>query len=132
MSNRFMLLVHADPAGWDELSDGAAVAAIEDRARAIEALRGSGHLIACSPFVGPDQAREVRVRGGTTHVSAATIADAPVAGFYLIEADDLGHAERLAASIPDAASAHLTVRELMALPGIPGVVPPPVVPESEL
>lgn len=39
---------------------------------------------------------------------------------------DLDDAERLATSISDAASAHLTVRELMPLPGLPREVPSPI------
>lgn len=126
MTKTFMLLVHADADGWDDLDDAAAAAAIEERANAIEALRSSGHLIACSPFTHPSSAREVRVRRGRTEVSKPQPTDAPIAGFYLVEADDLDDAERLATSIPDAASAHVTVRELMPLPGLPREVPSPI------
>lgn len=121
-----MLLVHATANGWAGLDDAAATAALKERANAIAALRTSGVLIACSPFADPDIGREVRVRDGHTVTSAIPADDAPIAGFYLVQADDLDHAERMAASIPDAASAHLTVRELMPLPGISGVVPKPV------
>lgn len=120
-----MLLVHADPHGWDGFDDAAAAAAIRDRAEAITALRDSGRLIACSPFSDPGTAVEVRVRGGEPQISTATPDDAPIAGFYLVEAKDLAEAQRLAAEIPDAASAHMTVRELMPLPGLPVVMPAP-------
>lgn len=121
-----MLLVHATADGWAGLDDAAAMAALKERANAIAALRASGRLIACSPFADHDIGREVRVRDGCAVTSAIPADGAPIAGFYLVQADDLDHAECMAASIPDAASAHLTVRELMPLPGIPGVVPKPV------
>lgn len=57
MTKTFMLLVHADADGWADLDDAAAAAAIEDRANAVEALRSSGHLIACMPL--PGLSREV-------------------------------------------------------------------------
>jgi hypothetical protein len=126
MSSRFLLLVHADPAGWEGLDEEAAAEAIRDRAAAIERLRNEGVLIACSPLVEPAAGRRVVVRGGQVQVTPAAVDDAPLAGFYLVQADDGRHAERLAASIPDAASAQMTVRELMPLPGIPGVIPDPV------
>jgi len=43
-----------------------------------------------------------------------------------VEAEDLDEAVAIAASIPDSAAAHLTVRSLMPLPGIPGELPPAV------
>ncbi len=120
----FVLLVHADPHGWDGLDTEAAADAIRTRAAAIASLQDAGVLIACSPFDDPAAARRVEVRDGTMRVSDAAVDAAPIAGFYLVQARDLAHAESLAASIPDAASAHMTVRELMPLPGIPGVIPP--------
>lgn len=126
MTSRFLLLVHADPAGWEGLDEEAAAEAIRDRAAAIERLRNDGVLIACSPLAEPAAGRRVIVRDGQVQVSPAAVDDAPIAGFYVVQAQDLQHAERLAASIPDAASAQMTVRELIALPGIPGIVPGPV------
>ena len=59
-------------------------------------------------------------------VSGIADTAAPIAGFYLMEAEDLDEAVAIAASIPDSAAAHLTVRSLMPLPGIPGELPPAV------
>jgi hypothetical protein len=54
--------------------------------------------------------------------------DEPIAGFYLIEAADRTEVEQLTAMVPDSVDAHMTVRELMPLPGIPGEMPPPLDP----
>ncbi|WP_169513486.1 YciI family protein [Agromyces italicus] len=125
MNGNFVLFVHADPDGWADLDDEAMDAALRDRAAAIEKLRSEGVLIACSPFDDPAHARRVEVRGGHASSSAVAVDAEPIAGFYLIRAADLTEAERFAALIPDAASAHMTVRALMPLPGIPGVIPAP-------
>ncbi len=124
-----MLFVHAASNGWAGLDDDAVAAELHARAEAIARLRSSGQLIACSPLADPHAGREVRVRGGRTEVSPLTPSPAPIAGFYLIETSSLVEAEQLAASIPDSGVAHVSVRELMPLPGIPGEIPPPRPPE---
>lgn len=123
---RFMLLVHTPHDGWDGLTETAAQQELDDRAAAVSQLRDSGRLIACSPFAAPREGREVRVRNGEPLVSGIADTAAPIAGFYLMEAEDLDEAVAIAASIPDSAAAHLTVRSLMPLPGIPGELPPAV------
>jgi hypothetical protein len=120
---QFMLLVHAAPAGWEGLDEAAAEAGLTARADAIARLRESGRLIACSPLSQPEEGREVRVRNGSTVVSDLTEMEEPIAGFYLVEAENFEEAVAVAASIPDSVSAHMTVRPLMALPGIPGELP---------
>jgi hypothetical protein len=123
MTSTFMLFVHASSDGWADLDDQAMKAALQDRAAAIERLRSEGALLACSPLTDPSEARRVEVRDGRRSSTPAAVDDEPIAGFYLVHADDIAEAERLAAQIPDAVSAHITVRALMPLPGIPGVVP---------
>lgn len=124
MRPRFLLLVHADPRGWEGLDDAEASAAIAARAAAIDRLRREGVLLACSPLADPGEGVEVRVRGGAAIATVAEADAAPIAGFYLVEADDLQHAVQLAGSIPDAADAHMTVRALLPIDGIPAAIPP--------
>jgi hypothetical protein len=123
MTGTFMLFVHAPSDGWADLDDEAMKAALQDRAAAIETLRTEGALLACSPLADPAEARRVEVRDGRRSSTPGAVDDEPIAGFYLVRADDIAEAERLAAQIPDSASAHITVRALMPLPGIPGVIP---------
>jgi hypothetical protein len=123
---RFMLFVHAPADGWAELDETQIAEGLAARAAVIERLRESGHLIACSPLTDPAQGREVRVREGNAELSPLNSDDEPIAGFYLIEAADRAESEQLAAMVPDSVDAHMTVRELMPLPGIPGEIPPPL------
>jgi hypothetical protein len=44
--------------------------------------------------------------------------DEPIVGYYLIEANDLDEATRIASQIPDARSQHITSRPLLPLTGI--------------
>ena len=81
-------------------------------------------LIACSPLAQPSEARDIRVRQDSTRVVDAAPTEEPLAGFYLVEARDEQAAIDIAARIPDAAEAYITVRALLPLEGIPPRVPP--------
>lgn len=122
-SMQFLLLVHADPEGWDELDTDTAQDGIAARANAMESLRRHGHLIACSPLSSPTDGIEVRVRDHTVQTQTIPRHTTAIAGFYLVAASDPDQAIRLAAGIPDAQTAHITIRPLLALPGVPARIP---------
>ena len=75
-------------------------------------LRASGHMVEAEA---PEPARTtacIRVRGGKTTVTAGPFTEAKemVAGFYLLEAEDLEEATRIAARIPSAPLGTIEVR----------------------
>lgn len=82
-----------------------------------EALRDSGRYLAAEALQPVETATTVRVRAGK-----ATITDGPfaetkeqLAGFYLIEANDLDEALRIAAQIPPARTGTIEVRPVRQL-----------------
>jgi hypothetical protein len=75
-------------------------------------LRASGHFIVAEALAPALTTTCVRVRGGKTTVTDGPFAEAKemIAGFYLLEADSLDEAIRLAAQIPSATFGTVEVR----------------------
>lgn len=82
-----------------------------------EALRADGAYLAAEALQPVDTAVTVRVRGGRATVTDGPFVEAKeqLAGFYLIEAEDLDHALRLAAGIPPARTGCVEVRPVREL-----------------
>jgi hypothetical protein len=76
-----------------------------------DGLRASGHLIEAEALQPARASACVRIRQGKAHVTDGPFTETKelVAGFYLIEAEDLSEATAIAARIP---SAHLGTVEV--------------------
>ena len=85
-----------------------------------EALRQAGHYVAAESLQPVSTAATVRVRNGKVSVTDGPFAEAKevIAGFYLIEADDLEEAIALAAKIPPARVGAIEVRPVRQLAGL--------------
>ncbi|WP_343711869.1 YciI family protein [Inquilinus sp.] len=110
---RYLLIVHVDRALTGRLSpeesrDLTLRCMVED-----DALRRSGHLVACGPVAEPETARIVRRRGDATSVTDGPYAETKehLGGFVLIEARDMEEAVAIAARSPMAAMGAIEVRE---------------------
>jgi hypothetical protein len=84
-----------------------------------ESLRGSGRYLAAEALQPVETATTVRVRAGKASVTDGPFAETKeqLAGFYLIEAQDLDEAIRVAADIPPAraGAASIEVRPVRQL-----------------
>ena len=80
-------------------------------------LRDSGMLVAAEALQSIDTATTVRVRNGKVSVTDGPFAETKeqLAGFYLIEADDLDEAIQAASSIPPAREGTIEVRPIRQL-----------------
>ncbi|BBA36292.1 DGPF domain-containing protein [Methylocaldum marinum] len=80
-------------------------------------LRESGHLLASAPLESVQTATTVRVRGGKVSVTDGPFAETKeqLAGFYMIEAQDLNEAIQIAAKIPPARVGSIEVRPVRQL-----------------
>lgn len=77
-----------------------------------EAIRASGHLVACNRLEPPGAATTVRVRQGRLSTTDGPFAETKeqFGGYYLIEARDLNEAIQVAARIPGARLGCVEVR----------------------
>jgi hypothetical protein len=83
------------------------------------AIRGSGHCLASEALQPVQTATTVRVRNGKVTVTDGPFAETKeaLAGFYLVEAQDLDEALQLAARIPPARVGSVEVRPIRELAG---------------
>jgi hypothetical protein len=82
-----------------------------------EALRKGGHAIAAEALQSVHTATTVRVRNGKVSVTDGPFAETKeqLAGFYLIDANDLNEAIQLASKIPPARVGSIEVRPVREL-----------------
>jgi hypothetical protein len=104
---KYLCLVYLDEKRLDELHD-------EDCVDFDSAIRKSGHCIASEALESVQTATTVRVRNGKVSVTDGPFAETKeqLAGFYMIEANDLNEAIQLASRIPPARVGSIEVRPI--------------------
>ena len=81
------------------------------------ALKAAGHYVAAEALQPVNRAVTVRVRQGAVSITDGPFAETKeqLAGFYLIDAEDLDEAAQLAARIPPARIGSIEVRPVREL-----------------
>ena len=99
---QFILLVYIDAARLDALPADAFDAHMRACFDKFDALATQGRLVASSQLELPSTARALRHRDGATRISDGPFAETKeyLAGFNIIEAEDLDDAVRIAESLP--------------------------------
>jgi hypothetical protein len=107
MDMKYLCLVYLDEQRLHELPD-------EDCVAYDTAIRKSGQCIASEALESVQTATTVRVRDGKTGITDGPFAETKeqLAGFYMIEAKDLGEAIEIAAKIPPARVGSIEVRPI--------------------
>jgi len=102
---KYLCLVYLDEKRLNELPD-------EDCVAYDAAIRASGHCLASEALQSVHTATSVRVRDGQVSVTDGPFAETKeqLTGFYMIEAQDLDEAIRIAANIPPARVGSIEVR----------------------
>jgi hypothetical protein len=110
----YMLLIYANEAEWNTLSEAEQVAVMRDHAALESDLRQAGKYKGCGALQFTDSATTVRVRGGKTLVSDGPFAETKeqFGGYYIVAARDLDDAMSIAARIPTARSGAVEVRPI--------------------
>lgn len=112
---KFAVIIYNDP----ELLDAMPAAEFDTTLRGCiehaDALRKKGRLFDSQMLDKPSRARSVRVRNGRQTVLDGPFAETKelLAGFNLIEADDIEEATRIAMEFPWAATGCLEVRPVL-------------------
>ena len=104
---KYLCLVYLDEKRLNELPD-------EDCVAYDAAIRDSGHCLASEALQSVHTATSVRVRDGKVSVTDGPFAETKeqLTGFYMIEAQDLDEAIRIAADIPPARVGCIEVRPI--------------------
>jgi hypothetical protein len=104
---KYLCLVYLDEKRLNELPD-------EDCVAYDAAIRASGHCLASEALQSVHTATSVRVRDGQVSVTDGPFAETKeqLTGFYMIEAQDLDEAIRIAANIPPARVGSIEVRPI--------------------
>jgi hypothetical protein len=115
---KYMLLIYGEEQAW---SDPEREACYRDSTKLAHDLKASGHYLSASPLQPVSSATSVRVRN-----EGALITDGPFAetreqlgGYFIIDANDLDEALRIAARIPAASKGTVEVRPVMDIAGLP-------------
>jgi hypothetical protein len=117
---KYVLLIYSNPESWASLSaeqrDGLS-RAHEDLTRE---LVEQGLLVSAAGLADPITSRTVSVRDDTTTTTDGPYAEAKehLAGFYLVECDDIDQAVGYAARMPDAKYVAVEVRPVMDTSGL--------------
>ncbi|MEZ4530462.1 MAG: YciI family protein [Thermomicrobiales bacterium] len=111
---KYLCIAFQDPEKLDAYTDAEFGQIIERVQLYLEELNEHGNLIDASRLQGPSSGAVIRVRGGQMSITDGPFIETreQIAGYYLIEANDLNDAIRIAARSP---SAHLGVVEVRPL-----------------
>ena len=107
---KYLCLVYIEEAKWHDVPDRECIACGT-------ALRESGKLLGGEPLHPVATATTVRLRNGKVSVTDGPFAETKeqLAGFYMIDAQDLDEAIQIAAKIPPARTGSLEVRPVREL-----------------
>ena len=107
---KYLCLVYMDEKRLEEVDDNECMACGE-------ALRQSGHMIGGEALQSVQTATTVRVRNGRVSITDGPFAETKeqLAGFYMVEANDLNEAILVATKIPPARVGSIEVRPIRQL-----------------
>ena len=119
---KYMILIHSNENSlelWAKMTDQERENFGRGHLRLTEEMAESGELIVSEGLADPELAKWVSVRNGETFASDGPFAEVKehLAGFYLIEVDDLEQAIAWAAKVPDAALNQVEVRPVLDMSG---------------
>ncbi len=114
---KYLCIAFQDPEKLAAYSDDEFAQIMERVGHYLDELREHGNLLDASRLQPPTDGAVVRVRGGFTAVTDGPFVETreQIAGYYLIEANDLNDAIRIAARSPSAHLGTVEVRPLKPL-----------------
>jgi hypothetical protein len=117
---RFLILIYSNPASraiWEGFSEDQRAEGHRYYAALKDELAASGELVATEALADASLTRRVSVRGGQTLTSDGPFAEAKelLAGFFLLECEDMERAVEVAARAPEAELDLVEVRPVLEL-----------------
>lgn len=117
---KYMLLIYSNQESWDSLSADQRDGMSRAHASLSAELAESGQLVSAAGLADPITTTTVQVRDGVRTTTDGPFAEAKehLAGYYLVECDDLDQAIAYAARMPDAEYVAVEVRPVMVDAGL--------------
>jgi hypothetical protein len=109
----FMVLLLANEAKDDRLRPAEMKDLVEGHSAYERSLRAAGAYLDGERLRPSSEGRRVSMRDGLIHVEVGPFGDTPLAGYYLVRADDLAAATALAHQCPMSPTTSLDVRPVM-------------------
>jgi hypothetical protein len=120
---KFVILIYSNPASrqiWESLPEEQRAGGWRAYAALNEDLAASGEMIVSEALADPSLAKTVSVRDGAAMTSDGPFAEVKehLAGFFLIECENMQRAVGYAARIPEAAYGLVEVRPVLDVSGM--------------
>jgi hypothetical protein len=117
-----MLLVHHDEAAFELIAKDKQEQMLAESVALTHQLHGNGQYLSASPLQPAASAVVVRVRDGKPIVTDGPFIETreQIAGYFLIDAEDLEQATQIAIRVPGARIGTVEVRPLREISGLPG------------
>jgi hypothetical protein len=117
---KYVLLIYSNPESWASLSAEQREGLGRAHEELTRELTEQGLLVSAAGLADPITSRTVSVRDETTTTTDGPYAEAKehLAGFYLVECDDIDQAIAYAARMPDAKYVAVEVRPVMDTSGL--------------
>ncbi len=118
---KYLLLVHHNEATFNQIPEGTRKEMLAESIRLCHQLHGKGQYVHASPLHPEATAAIVRVRDGKEMVTDGPFMETKeqLAGYFLVHANDLQEAVRIAARIPGARIGTVEVRPVREIAGLP-------------
>jgi hypothetical protein len=112
---KYMLLIHEDEKAWEGLPEQARQRIYGEYRQLSAELEATGNYLTGAELQPTSTATSVKVREGKPIVTDGPFAETreQLAGFFLVEAQNLDEAIKIAARIPSARTGTIEVRPLM-------------------
>ncbi len=117
---KYMLMIYSSPESWAGLSAEQRDGLTRAHNELTQELREQGLLVSAAGLADPITSRTVSVRDDATTTTDGPYAEAKehLAGFYLVECEDIDQAIGYAARMPDAEYVAVEVRPVMETSGL--------------
>lgn len=117
---KYMLLIYSNPESWAGLTAEQREGLSRSHEELTRELTEQGMLVSAAGLADPITSRTVLVRGDTRTTTDGPYAEAKehLAGFYLVECDNIDEAIEYAARMPDAKYLAVEVRPVMDSSGL--------------
>lgn len=115
---QYLLLLHADEAGWDAMSPAERAEGVAAYGAYTQALQEAGVWVASARLAPAASAKTIQTKGGRPVTMDGPFAETKeqLGGFYLIEAPNLAAAMEWAARCPGTGHGIVEVRPLFVAP----------------
>lgn len=118
---KFMLIVHHNEDAFEKMDKATQSQLLTESIELTHQLHGTGQYVHASPLHPAATAVIVRVREGKPLVTDGPFIETreQIAGYFLVNAQDLNEAVSVAARVPGARIGTVEVRPLIAITGLP-------------